>query len=73
MKLNTGRYTLCMKGNVIINNYDGSELKTSQLFWDPDQEWLFTEKKFTFKFLKIALKCILWCCRKVAFLSFKYV
>ncbi|MDA7566731.1 LPS export ABC transporter periplasmic protein LptC [Flavobacteriaceae bacterium] len=38
-----------MKGNVIINNYDGSELKTSQLFWDPDQEWLFTEKKFTFK------------------------
>ncbi len=38
-----------MKGNVIINNYDGSELKTSQLFWDPEQEWLFTEKKFTFK------------------------
>ena len=38
-----------MKGNVIINNYDGSELKTSQLFWDPEQEWLVTEEKFTFK------------------------
>ena len=38
-----------MRGNVIINNYDGSELKTDQLFWDPEQEWLFTEEKFTFK------------------------
>ena len=36
-------------GNVIINTYDGSVLKTSQLYWDPEQEWLFTEKKFTFK------------------------
>lgn len=36
-------------GNVIINTYDGSILKTSQLYWDPEQEWLFTEKKFTFK------------------------
>ena len=38
-----------MRGNVIINNYDGSELKTNQLFWDPEQEWLFSEEKFTFK------------------------
>ena len=38
-----------MRGNVIINNHDGSELKTNQLFWDPEQEWLFTEEKFTFK------------------------
>ncbi len=36
-------------GNVVINTYDGSELKTSQLYWDPEQEWLFTEKKFSFK------------------------
>jgi len=36
-------------GNVIINIYDGSVLKTSQLYWDPEQEWLFTEKKFSFK------------------------
>lgn len=36
-------------GNVVINNYDGSELKTKQLYWDPEQEWLFTEEKFSFK------------------------
>lgn len=36
-------------GNVIINNYDGSELKTNQLYWDPEQEWLFSEEKFKFK------------------------
>lgn len=36
-------------GNVVINTYDGSVLKTSQIYWDPEQEWLFTEKKFTFK------------------------
>lgn len=34
---------------MIINNYDGSELKTNQLYWDPEQEWLFSEEKFTFK------------------------
>jgi len=36
-------------GNVIINNHDGSELKTNQLYWDPELEWLFTEDKFTLK------------------------
>ena len=36
-------------GNVVINNFDGSELKTKQLYWDPEQEWLFTEEKFRFK------------------------
>lgn len=36
-------------GDVVINNYDGSVLKTSQLYWDPQQEWLFTEQKFSFK------------------------
>lgn len=36
-------------GNVIINIHDGSVLMTSQLYWDPEQEWLFTEKKFSFK------------------------
>jgi LPS export ABC transporter protein LptC len=38
-----------LKGDVIINVHDGSILKTSQLFWDPEQEWLFTEEKFSFK------------------------
>jgi LPS export ABC transporter protein LptC len=36
-------------GNVIINIHDGSVLRTSQLYWDPEQEWLFTEKQFSFK------------------------
>jgi len=36
-------------GNVVINNFDGSVLKTKQLYWDPEQEWLFTEEKFSFK------------------------
>ena len=36
-------------GNVVIINFDGSELKTKQLYWDPEQEWLFTEEKFSFK------------------------
>ena len=36
-------------GNVVINNFDGSQLKTKQLYWDPEQEWLFTEEKFSFK------------------------
>ena len=36
-------------GDLVINIHDGSILKTSQLFWDPEQEWLFTEEKFSFK------------------------
>lgn len=37
-----------LQGNVVIETHDGAVLKTSQLYWDPDQEWLFTEKNFTF-------------------------
>jgi len=40
---------LDLKGNVILKSYDGSELNTSQLFWDIEREWLFTEKYFTFQ------------------------
>ena len=40
---------LDLKGNVILKSFDGSELNTSQLFWDIEREWLFTEKYFTFK------------------------
>ena len=35
-------------GSVTINMSDGSLLKTTQLYWDPEQEWLFTEKEFSF-------------------------
>ncbi|MDG2315248.1 MAG: LPS export ABC transporter periplasmic protein LptC [Flavobacteriaceae bacterium] len=37
-----------LQGHVVIQTHDGAVLKTSQLYWDPDQEWLFTEKNFTF-------------------------
>ena len=40
---------LDLKGNVILKSFDGSEINTSQLFWDIEREWLFTEKYFTFK------------------------
>ena len=37
-----------LRGNVVISDTAGTKLKTSQLYWDADQEWLFTEKNFTF-------------------------
>ena len=37
-----------LKGNVVISDTSGTRLNTSQLYWDADQEWLFTEKNFTF-------------------------
>ncbi len=38
-----------LKNNVKLVSYDGSELFTQQLFWDAENEWLFTEGEFTFK------------------------
>ena len=38
-----------LKKNVKLISNDGSELFTQQLFWDAENEWLFTEEKFTFK------------------------
>ena len=26
----------------------GSKIKSSQIYWDPEQEWLFTEENITF-------------------------
>ncbi|MFD0863690.1 LPS export ABC transporter periplasmic protein LptC [Sungkyunkwania multivorans] len=37
-----------LQGNVVLNTHDGNVLKTQQLFWDQGDEWIFTEKKFTF-------------------------
>ncbi len=37
-----------LKGNVVISDTSGTRLNTSQLYWDAGQEWLFTEKNFTF-------------------------
>ena len=38
-----------LKGNVKLKSHEGAILKTSQLFWDAESEWLFTEKPFTFE------------------------
>lgn len=38
-----------LKGNVQITTPDGADLRTSQLYWDVDREWVFTQESFTFK------------------------
>ncbi len=37
-----------LQGHVVIQTHDSARLETSQLYWDPNLEWLFTEKNFTF-------------------------
>ena len=38
-----------LKGNVQLKSHEGSVLTTQQLFWDAENEWLFTEQPFKFK------------------------
>ena len=38
-----------LRGNVRLKSYDGSLLTTQQLFWDAQNEWIFTEQPFTFQ------------------------
>lgn len=38
-----------LRKNVVLTSSDGSLLKTDQLFWDAGNEWLFTERPFTFE------------------------
>jgi LPS export ABC transporter protein LptC len=38
-----------LKGNVRLQSHDGSLLTTTQLFWDAESEWLFTEQPFKFE------------------------
>ena len=37
-----------LRDSVQLNTYDGKILKTSQLFWQAESEWVFTEKPFTY-------------------------
>ncbi len=37
-----------LTGNVSLSSSDGSILKTEQLYWDASNDWLFTEKEFSF-------------------------
>ena len=38
-----------LKGNVVLFSEDGSRLETDQMYWDSENEWLFTEQPFTFQ------------------------
>ena len=38
-----------LRGNVQITTPEGADLQTSQLYWDVNREWVFTEESFTFK------------------------
>ena len=38
-----------LQGNVQLKSHEGSVLTTQQLFWDAENEWLFTEQPFKFK------------------------
>lgn len=37
-----------LRGNVVLETYDGKKLETSQLYYDQTNEWIFTQEKFTF-------------------------
>ena len=37
-----------LRDNVVLTTYDGKKLKTSQLFWDQKEDWIFTDRKFSF-------------------------
>jgi len=38
-----------LRGNVRITTPEGADLQTSQLYWDINREWVFTQENFTFK------------------------
>lgn len=37
-----------LRDSVVLTTFDGKVLETPQLFWDQNQDWVFTEKEFTF-------------------------
>lgn len=37
-----------LQGNVVLQSSDGGLLKTPQLFWDAEADWIFTEETFNF-------------------------
>ena len=37
-----------LEGDVTIKSPDSSFVKSEQIYWDPEQEWLFSEKKVLF-------------------------
>lgn len=45
-----------LEGNVKIVSPDGSSILSPQIYWDPDEEWLFTEKNIVFSGNDYAIK-----------------
>ena len=37
-----------LRDNVVLTTYDGKRLKTEQLFWDQKEDWIFTDREFSF-------------------------
>jgi LPS export ABC transporter protein LptC len=37
-----------LRGNVVIEGHDGKKLEAPQLYWDRDNDWIFTQEKFTY-------------------------
>lgn len=39
---------LDLQGNVVIETHDGKIMETSQVYWDQDNDWVFTQEKFKY-------------------------
>lgn len=37
-----------LRGNVVIETHDGKKLEAPQLFWDRGNDWIFTQREFTY-------------------------
>lgn len=37
-----------LRGNVVIKGHDGKLLEAPQLYWDKNNDWIFTQEKFTY-------------------------
>ena len=37
-----------LRDSVVLTTYDGKKLNTPQLFWDQKEDWIFTDREFTF-------------------------
>lgn len=37
-----------LQGNVVIEGHDGKKLEAPQLYWDRENDWIFTQEKFTY-------------------------
>lgn len=37
-----------LQGNVVLRTHDGNRLETPQLYWDRDNEWVFTQESFVY-------------------------